>query len=163
MATRTTKRSPGEVTWMDLATPDLAVATEFYRQVFGWNYIDTGSDFGHYHMAKAMSITFQLEGQTFMTLNGGPMYSFTEAISLFVDCTTQAEVDDLWGKLTDGGQEQPCGWLKDKFGLSWQIIPKQLGELMQDEDPQKAQRVIEAMLQMSKIDIAGLQAAYNAA
>jgi predicted 3-demethylubiquinone-9 3-methyltransferase (glyoxalase superfamily) len=111
---------------------------------------------------KAMSITFQLEGQKFMALNGGPMYNFTEAISLFVDCTTQAEVDDLWEKLTaDGGAEQPCGWLKDRFGLSWQIIPDALGRLLQDEDAQKSQRVIEAMLQMSKIDIAGLQAAYD--
>ena len=113
---------------------------------------------------KAMSITFQLEGQKFMALNGGPMFQFTEAISLFVDCETQAEVDDLWAKLTaDGGQEQPCAWLKDKFGLSWQIVPRQLGELMGDEDPQKAQRVMQAMLQMKKIDIAALQAAYDGA
>lgn len=112
---------------------------------------------------KAMSITFQLAGQRFMALNGGPMYTFTEAISFFVDCTSQAEVDDLWGKLTDGGQEQQCGWLKDRFGLSWQIIPQQLGELMGDQDPQKAQGVMQAMLQMRKIDIAGLQAAYDAA
>ena len=110
-----------------------------------------------------MSINFQLEGQQFMALNGGLMFKFTEAISLLVDCATQAEVDDLWEKLTAGGQEQPCGWLKDKYGLSWQIIPKQLGELMQDEDAQKVQRVVEAMLQMRKIDVAALQAAYDAA
>ena len=108
-----------------------------------------------------MSITFQLEGQKFMALNGGPMYSFTEAISLFVDCATQEEVDDLWTKLTAGGEPGPCGWLKDKFGLSWQIIPRILGELLQDEDAQKSQRVLQAMLQMSKIDVAALQAAYD--
>ncbi len=110
-----------------------------------------------------MSITFQLEGQKFMALNGGPQFNFTEAISLFVDCTTQEEVDDLWAKLSGGGQPGPCGWLKDKFGLSWQIIPGVLGELLQDNDPQKSMRVMQAMLQMSKIDIAGLQAAYDAA
>lgn len=109
---------------------------------------------------KAMSITFQLEGQKFMALNGGPLFQFTEAISLFVDCSTQEEVDDLWTKLCEGGEPGRCAWLKDKFGLSWQIVPRQLGELLGDPDPQKSQRVLQAMLQMSKIDIAALQAAY---
>ncbi len=109
-----------------------------------------------------MSATFQLEGQEFMVLNAGPQFKFTEAISFFVDCKTQAEVDELWNKLTaDGGEEAPCGWLKDKFGLSWQIVPSVLGELLNDPDPVKSQRVLQAMLQMKKIDIAKLQQAYQ--
>jgi len=107
-----------------------------------------------------LTATFQLEGQEFMALNGGPLFKFTEAISLFVSCETQEEVDTLWQKLTAGGEESRCGWLKDKFGLSWQIIPKALGELMGDPDPVKAQRVMQAMLQMHKIDIQALKAAH---
>ena len=109
---------------------------------------------------KAMSVTFELEGQAFMALNGGPEFKFTEAISLFVSCTTQEEVDDLWAKLTaDGGEESRCGWLKDKYGLSWQIIPTALMEMLGDQDPEKAGRAMEAMLTMSKIDIKALRAA----
>ena len=108
-----------------------------------------------------MTGTFEIEGQQFMALNGGPHFKFTEAISLFVNCSTQAEVDELWEKLSAGGQESQCGWLKDKFGLSWQIIPSALGEMLSDPDPQKSKRVMQAMLQMGKIDIAKLQAAYN--
>jgi predicted 3-demethylubiquinone-9 3-methyltransferase (glyoxalase superfamily) len=110
---------------------------------------------------KIMTAIFQLEGQDFYALNGGPMFKFTEAISLFVSCKTQEEVDELWDKLSEGGEKSRCGWLKDKFGLSWQIIPKALGELMNDPDPEKSKRVMMAMLQMSKIDIKALQAAYN--
>ena len=106
------------------------------------------------------SCTFELDGQPFMALNGGPMFKFTEAISLFVSCETQAEVDDLWERLSAGGEQSRCGWLKDKFGLSWQIIPKALGELMNDNDPVKAGRVMQAMLQMTRIDIAGLRRAH---
>ena len=108
-----------------------------------------------------MTGTFQLEGQEFMALNGGPDHKFTEAISLFVDCQTQGEVDELWEKLSEGGEPGPCGWLKDKFGLSWQIVPRVLGELLNDPDPAKSQRVMKAMLKMSKIDIAGLQRAHK--
>lgn len=108
-----------------------------------------------------MTATFQLEGQEFMALNGGPAHKFTEAISLFVDCKTQEEVDELWVKLSEGGEQGPCGWLKDRFGLSWQIIPSVLGEFLGDPDPVKSQRVMQAMLQMSKLDIAGLKAAYE--
>jgi predicted 3-demethylubiquinone-9 3-methyltransferase (glyoxalase superfamily) len=108
-----------------------------------------------------MSATFQLEGQEFMALNGGPLFHFTEAISFFVDCKTQQEVDELWEKLCAGGQPGRCGWLKDKFGLSWQIIPSALMELLQDKDPQRSKRAMQAMLQMSKIDIAGLKQAYE--
>ena len=110
-----------------------------------------------------MLVTFELEGQPFMALNGGPHYTFSPAISLFVDCETQAEVDELWDKLSAGGSEVQCGWLKDKFGLSWQIIPKTLMELMQDKDPVKSQRVFKAMLQMTKIDAEGLRRAYRGA
>ena len=110
----------------------------------------------------AMSVSFQLEGQQFMGLNGGPHFKFTEAISLLVDCETQEEVDELWEKLVAGGSATQCGWLKDKFGLSWQIIPSALGRMLQDKDPEKAQRVMQAMLKMSKIDIQGLKRAYEA-
>jgi predicted 3-demethylubiquinone-9 3-methyltransferase (glyoxalase superfamily) len=108
-----------------------------------------------------MFVQFQLEGQRFAALNGGPQYTFSPAISLFVNCETQAEVDDLWKKLTAGGDEVQCGWLRDKYGVSWQIIPKALMELMQDKDPVKSQRVFKAMLQMTKIDIEGLKRAYR--
>jgi len=107
-----------------------------------------------------MSATFQLEGQTFYALNGGPLFSFTPAISLFVNCETQQEVDELWEKLSAGGKKETCGWLKDKYGLSWQIIPAALGEMLGDKDPQKAGRVMQAMMQMGKIEIEGLKQAY---
>jgi predicted 3-demethylubiquinone-9 3-methyltransferase (glyoxalase superfamily) len=107
-----------------------------------------------------LTATFQLAGQEFMALNGGPHFKFNEAISLFVNCETQEEVDELWEKLSAGGAEQPCGWLKDRFGLSWQIIPSALGEMLGDPDPRKAQNVMQAMLQMRKIDIAALRRAY---
>jgi predicted 3-demethylubiquinone-9 3-methyltransferase (glyoxalase superfamily) len=108
-----------------------------------------------------MMVTFQIEGQDFMALNGGPQYPFTPAISLFVGCETQQEVDELWDKLSAGGAEVQCGWLRDKFGVSWQIVPKALMELMQDKDPVKSQRVFKVMLQMTKIDIEGLKRAYR--
>ena len=104
-----------------------------------------------------MSVTFQLEGQEFYALNGGPQFSFTQAISFFVNCETQPEVDELWEKLSEGGKKDRCGWLKDKYGLSWQIIPSTLGEMLQDKDTAKAQRVMNAMLKMNKIEIKALQ------
>src|SRR5438477_9825032 len=103
---------------------------------------------------SVLTATFQLEGQEFMALNGGPMFQFSPAISFFVSCETQQEVDDLWNKLSAGGETQQCGWLKDKFGVSWQIIPTALGKWMNDPDPARAKRVVQAMLQMDKIDIA---------
>ncbi len=112
---------------------------------------------------SVMSVTFELAGQEFFALNGGPSFSFTPGISLFVDCETQEEVDDLWERLSEGGEKGPCGWLTDRFGVSWQIIPRTLGELLGDDDREKAQRVMQAMMQMSKIDIAGLQRAYDSA
>ena len=111
----------------------------------------------------AQSVNFELEGQEFIGLNAGPQFKFNEAISFLVDCETQAEVDALWNKLTaDGGEESMCGWLKDKYGLSWQIIPSALGRLLSDPDPEKAGRVLQAMLKMNKIDIQELQEAYDA-
>ncbi len=109
----------------------------------------------------AMTVNFQLEGQEFIALNGGPQFKFTEAISLFVNCDSQKEVDELWSRLSAGGEEGQCAWLKDKFGLSWQIVPSVLFKLLQDKDPQKSKRVMEAMLQMKKIDIARLEQAYG--
>ena len=112
--------------------------------------------------ASPMVVTFELEGQKFMAINGGPTFKFTEAISLFVDCESQAEVDDFWTKLTaNGGAESMCGWLKDKYGLSWQIIPNALMKLMSDKDQTKSQRVVQAMLKMKKINVKALENAYN--
>lgn len=111
---------------------------------------------------RAFSVSFELDGQEFIGLNAGPQFKFNEAVSIFVNCEDQAEVDELWSKLiADGGEESMCGWLKDKYGLSWQIIPKQLGELMGDPDPEKSQRVMQAMLKMRKIVVADLQKAYD--
>jgi predicted 3-demethylubiquinone-9 3-methyltransferase (glyoxalase superfamily) len=107
-----------------------------------------------------MTGSFELEGQEFIALNGGPQFPFTEAISFVVNCETQPEVDKLWEKLCEGGEPQPCGWLKDKYGLSWQIIPRVLGQMLGDKDPAKAGRVMQAMLQMHKIDIQTLEQAY---
>ena len=107
-----------------------------------------------------LTATFELDGQQFMALNGGPMYKFSEAISLFVRCETQEEVDALWAKLSEGGAPGRCGWLKDRFGVSWQIIPNALGELMSDPDKEKSKRVMMAMFQMTKIDIEGLRKAH---
>jgi predicted 3-demethylubiquinone-9 3-methyltransferase (glyoxalase superfamily) len=110
---------------------------------------------------SVLTIAFQLEGQDFIALNGGPIFKFNEAISLSVDCKSQIEVDDLWEKLSDGGQKSQCGWLKDKFGLSWQVVPSALVEMLQDQDAEKAKRVMAAMMQMGKIDIAVLKQAYD--
>jgi predicted 3-demethylubiquinone-9 3-methyltransferase (glyoxalase superfamily) len=113
---------------------------------------------------RVMTVEFELENQRFMGLNAGPQFPFTEAVSFFVACETQAEIDELWTKLTaDGGSESRCGWLKDKFGLSWQIVPTSLGRMLGDKDPAKAQRTMQAMLQMNKLDIAKLQAAHAGA
>ena len=112
---------------------------------------------------SVMSMTFELEGQQFYALNGGPHFSFTPAISLFVNCETQAEVDELWDKLSTGGRKDRCGWLQDKYGLSWQIVPSVLGQLLGDKNPSKSSSVMRAMLQMDKLDIARLQQAYEAA
>lgn len=110
---------------------------------------------------KVLAMRFEIEGQVFQALNGGPQFPFTEAISLSVDCADQAEVDTLWTRLSEGGSPGRCGWLKDKFGLSWQIVPRALVKLLNDADPVRSTRVMTALLSMGKIDIAGLQQAYN--
>lgn len=141
-------------------------AMNFYVSIFKNSKIGEVSRYGEAgpgSKGKVMTATFQLEGQEFIALNGGPAFVFTEAISLYVDCGTQEEVDELWQKLSAGGAPGRCGWLKDKFGLSWQIIPSALREMLQDKDREKSKSVMEAMLQMSKIDIAGLKKAYQGA
>ena len=139
-------------------------AMNFYVSIFRNSKVGTISrygDAGPGPKGQVMTASFQLEGQDFMALNGGPQYAFTPAISLYVSCADQQEVDDLWDKLSAGGEPGPCGWLKDRFGLSWQIIPDALPRLMGDKDRAKAGRVMQAMLKMGKIDIAGLQRAYD--
>jgi predicted 3-demethylubiquinone-9 3-methyltransferase (glyoxalase superfamily) len=141
-------------------------AMNFYVSIFKnsrvgrvWRYGDAGPG----PKGSVMSCTFTLDGQEFFALNGGPQYKFTPAISLFVNCETQAEVDELWNRLSAGGREDQCGWLQDKFGLSWQIIPTVLGKMLGDKDPAKASRVMQAMLKMKNIDVTGLQRAYDGA
>ncbi|TMV52242.1 VOC family protein [Paenibacillus mesophilus] len=132
-------------------------AINFYISIFKNSKIESLVRHGD----TVMSGTFRIEGQQFMALNGGPHFSFSPAISFFVSCETQQEVDELWEKLSEGGEKQRCGWLKDKFGVSWQIIPTALGQLMHDKDPEKAGRVMQAMMQMDKIDIEALRKAYD--
>ncbi|MER5786552.1 VOC family protein [Streptomyces mobaraensis] len=108
---------------------------------------------------SVMTVTFELAGQQFIALNGGPRFTFNEAVSLYVDCTSQEEVDELWAKLAEGGEEGPCGWLKDRYGLSWQIIPRRLTDLLSDPDAERASRVMRAMLEMTKIDVRKLEEA----
>ena|SRR5690349_4369320 len=137
-------------------------AAKFYCSVFKNSKIVTTTrygDAGPGPKGSVMTVVFQLEGQEFIALNGGPQYKFTEAISFSVSCKTQPEVDYYWKQLAAGGEEGPCGWLKDKYGLSWQINPTILGELLSDPDAKKANRVMEAMLKMKKIDIPTLQRA----
>ena len=141
-------------------------AMNFYVSIFKNSKVGRVTRYGEAGpgpKGSVMSATFQLEGQEFMALNGGPHFSFTPAISFFVNCETQEEVDDLWKKLSAGGKTERCGWLKDKYGLSWQIIPSALGRLMGDNNAAKAQSVMKAMLEMDKIDIARLQQAYDQA
>ena len=140
-------------------------AVDFYTSIFDDSRVTSTrryGDAGPGPKGSLMTATFEVAGQEFMALNGGPSFGFAQGISLFVDCETQEEVDDLWEKLSEGGEKGPCGWLTDKFGVSWQIIPRTLGELLGDEDAEKSRRVMEAMLQMSKIEIEGLRRAYEA-
>jgi predicted 3-demethylubiquinone-9 3-methyltransferase (glyoxalase superfamily) len=139
-------------------------AVNFYTSIFENAKILSTRSYGEAGPGpegELMTATFELAGQEFMALNGGPSFAFAQGMSLFVDCETQEEVDELWEKLSEGGEKGLCGWLTDKFGVSWQIVPRQLGEMLGDEDPEKAQRVMQAMLQMSKIDIEGLRSAYE--
>ncbi len=132
-------------------------ALNFYTSVFKNSKVVNVRRMG----GKIFTATFQLEGLEFMALDGGPHYSFTPAVSFFVKCKTQEEVDDLWEKLSAGGRKDRCGWLVDPFGVSWQIIPDALGQLLGDPDPVKSKRVLDAMLQMTKIDISKLKEAYE--
>ena len=144
-------------------------AVNFYVSTFKNSKISSIARYGQ-EGAKAsgrpkgtvMTITFQLDGQEFVALNGGPIFKFSPAISFVVNCETQQELDELWAKLSAGGEEVQCGWLADKYGMSWQIVPTVLEKLLNDPDPVKSERVMHAMLQMKKIDIAGLQQAYDA-
>jgi len=147
--------------WFDTQAEE---AAEFYVSVFRNSRITGISHYGEAGPGPAgsvLTVSFELDGQEFIGLNGGPEYRFTEAVSFSVDCATQAEVDEYWAKLSEGGEEGPCGWLKDRYGLSWQVVPTVLPQLLSDPDRLKANRVMEAMLQMKKIDIAGLRRAYE--
>ena len=137
-------------------------AVNFYVSIFNNSKVVSMSRFGDAGPGpKGAVMSFELEGQQFMALNGGPLYKFSPAISFFVNCETQEEIDDLWEKLSAGGEVQQCSWLKDKYGLTWQIIPSILLPMLSDKDPAKAQRVMQAMLQMVKLDINTLKQAYD--
>ena len=139
-------------------------AMNFYVSIFKNSKILSIRRFGDGapgQKGKVMTGIFELDGQRFMALDGGPHFKFTEALSLFIDCQTQDEVDELWEKLSEGGEKSQCGWIKDKYGVSWQIVPAALGEMVSDADPVKVKRVIDAMLQMHKLDIATLKCAYE--
>jgi predicted 3-demethylubiquinone-9 3-methyltransferase (glyoxalase superfamily) len=140
-------------------------AVNFYTSVFPNSKITSTTrygDAGPGPRGSFMSASFELDGQEFMALNGGPSFTFSQGISLFVSCETQDEVDELWERLSEEGEKGPCGWLTDRFGVSWQIIPRVLGEMLRDEDRERANRVMSAMLKMSKIEIEGLRKAYEA-
>jgi predicted 3-demethylubiquinone-9 3-methyltransferase (glyoxalase superfamily) len=141
-------------------------AVNFYTSVFKNSKIGTVARYGESGpgpKGSVMTIMFELDGQDFMALNGGPIFKFTEAISLMVNCEDQEEIDYFWEKLSaDGGKEVECGWLKDKYGLFWQVVPKILGELVQSKDPEKSERVMKALMQMKKLDIAQLKQAAEA-
>jgi predicted 3-demethylubiquinone-9 3-methyltransferase (glyoxalase superfamily) len=145
--------------WFDTEAED---AARFYTSVFSNSKL---GDITHYGPGapkpdgSVMSVSFELDGQPFLALNGGPEFTFNEAISFQVSCESQAEVDRYWGTLAAGGEEGPCGWLKDKYGVSWQIVPTVLYDLLNDPDPDRAQRATQAMMEMSKLDIAALEAA----
>jgi predicted 3-demethylubiquinone-9 3-methyltransferase (glyoxalase superfamily) len=139
-------------------------AAEFYTSVFKNSKIVDVSHYGEGAPRPAgtvLTVTFELDGQRFIALNGGPHFTFTEAISLFIDCEDQNEVDYFWDTLVEGGEPSQCGWLKDRYGLSWQVVPKRLLELLSDPDPDKAQRAMQAMLTMQKIDVPALEAAHR--
>lgn len=143
-------------------------AARFYASIFKnssvgkvTHYGAVASEVAKRPKGSVMTVEFELEGQPFFALNGGPLFQFNESISLFVNCKDQAEIDELWNKLLAGGKPSQCGWLKDRYGLSWQIVPTALRELMHGRDPQKVERVMKAMLQMGKLDIAKLKQAYD--
>lgn len=149
--------------WFDSEAEE---AAKFYTSIFKnskigriSHYGDAGQEIHDREAGSVMTVEFELNGQKFLALNGGPIFKFNEAISLIVNCESQDEVDHYWEKLSDGGEERPCGWVKDKYGLSWQIVPTVLGELMRSPDREKSDRVMQAMLQMKKLDIEKLKSA----
>jgi predicted 3-demethylubiquinone-9 3-methyltransferase (glyoxalase superfamily) len=151
--------------WFDNKAEEAAT---FYTSIFKnskirsvTRYGEDGAKASRMPKGTVMTVAFQLEGQEFIALNGGPHFKFSPAISFVVNCKTQEEVDDLWEKLTEGGEKNRCGWLQDKFGVSWQIVPTALGEMLQDKDATKSSRVMKVMLQMNKIDINRLKQAYD--
>lgn len=153
--------------WFDSQAEE---AANFYVSIFKNSkvldvarYNEAGAKVTGRPVGSAMTVVFQLEGQEFMALNAGPQFKFSEAISFVVNCETQAEIDQFWDKLSDGGSPQQCGWLKDKYGLSWQVVPTVLGRLMQDKNQKKAEGVMQALLQMKKLDIQVLQQAHDEA
>jgi predicted 3-demethylubiquinone-9 3-methyltransferase (glyoxalase superfamily) len=164
-------KAPAKEEWMKGIIPSLWFDTEaeeaahFYTSIFKDSEIVDVTHYGEAGPRPAgtvLTVTWRIQGQEFIGLNGGPEFKFNEALSFLVNCESQEEVDELWEKLTaEGGQPGPCGWLKDKYGLSWQIVPTRLNELLGDEDPEKANRVMKAMLQMGKIEIDDLERAYR--
>jgi predicted 3-demethylubiquinone-9 3-methyltransferase (glyoxalase superfamily) len=147
--------------WFDHQAEEAAM---FYTSVFRNSKIEAIARYGEAGpgpKGSVMTVAFELDGQKFTALNGGPVFKFTEAVSFVVHCDTQQEVDEMWEKLSAGGQEIECGWVKDKYGLSWQIVPTVLIKMMQDQDAARKERVMRAMLRMKKLDVAGLEAAYN--
>jgi predicted 3-demethylubiquinone-9 3-methyltransferase (glyoxalase superfamily) len=145
--------------WMDTQSEE---AAHFYVSIFpNSRIIDVARypDVGPGEPGAVLTVNFELDGQRYVALNGGPQFHFTEAVSFQIDCADQAEVDHYWDRLTDGGEESQCGWLKDRYGLSWQVIPRQLPELLGDPDPERSSRALQAMLGMRKLDVAVLQAA----
>ncbi len=147
--------------WFDTQAEE---AAGFYVSLFPESritYVARYGPAGPGPQGSVMTVNFELAGQAFFAINGGPEFPFTEATSLLVNCESQEEVDRLWDRLSDGGQPGPCGWLKDRYGLSWQIVPTVLGQMLSDPDPAKAQRVTEAMLRMGKLDVEALRAAYE--
>lgn len=139
-------------------------AANFYTSIFKNSKILKVARYGESGprpKGSVMTVTFQIDGQEFIALNGGPHFKFTEAVSFVVSCATQQEVDEFWAKLSEGGEKSRCGWLKDRYGLSWQIVPTILGELMSDADPEKSNRVMQAILEMDKLDIETLKRAYE--
>jgi predicted 3-demethylubiquinone-9 3-methyltransferase (glyoxalase superfamily) len=147
--------------WFDSQAEE---AAKFYVSIFKNSKVREVTRYGESGpgpKGSVMTVVFELDGQEFIALNGGPIFKFTEAVSFVVNCETQQELDEFWEKLSAGGQEIQCGWLKDKYGMSWQIVPAILGQLMQDKDPKRSDRVMKALLQMKKLDIAGLKRAYE--
>ena len=146
--------------WFDTEAEE---AAEFYTSVFGENSRVVSktryTDVGPREAGMVMTVEFELRGERFTAINGGPEFKFSEAISLLINCETQDEIDYFWQKLSEGGEEGPCGWLKDRYGLSWQVVPKGMDDLFADPDPERAKRAMQAMLKMGKLDIAELQRA----